>query len=85
VDSHFGVEFKAAEELGGDEEVLASAAAVFVGGGAGDVDEAGVDETGGMLLVGVDYVGEKSDGDVPFVARVHALVDLVDESEGCAG
>ena len=47
VDSHFGVEFKTAEELWGDEEVLASAAAVFAGGGAGDVDEAGVDETEG--------------------------------------
>ena len=47
VDGHLGVEFEAAEELGCDEEVLASAAAVFAGGGAGDVDEAGVDETEG--------------------------------------
>lgn len=38
VDGHLGVEFEAAEELGSDEEVLASAAAVFAGGGAGDVD-----------------------------------------------
>jgi hypothetical protein len=38
VDRHLGVEFKSAEELGGDEEVLAAAAAVFTGSGAGDVD-----------------------------------------------
>ena len=38
VDCHLGVEFKPAKELGGDEEVLASAAAVFAGSGAGDVD-----------------------------------------------
>jgi len=38
VDRHFGVEFKTAEKLGCDEEVLASATAVFAGSGAGDVD-----------------------------------------------
>lgn len=38
VDCHLWVEFEAAEKFGGDEEVLASAAAVFAGGGAGDVD-----------------------------------------------
>ena len=38
VDCHLRVEFEAAEKFGGDEEVLASAAAVFAGGGAGDVD-----------------------------------------------
>ena len=38
VDRHFGMEFKTAEELGGDEEVLASTATVFTGSGAGDVD-----------------------------------------------
>lgn len=38
VDCHFRVEFKTAEQFGGDEEVLASAAAVFTGSGAGDVD-----------------------------------------------
>lgn len=38
VDGHFRVEFKTAEKFGGDEEVLASTAAVLAGGGAGDVD-----------------------------------------------
>jgi hypothetical protein len=38
VDSHFGVELETAEKFGRDEEVLASAAAVFAGGSAGDVD-----------------------------------------------
>jgi hypothetical protein len=38
MDRHLGVELQAAEELGRDEEVLASAAAVFAGGGAGDGD-----------------------------------------------
>ena len=38
VDRHFRVELKTAEELRGDEEVLAAAAAVFAGSGAGDVD-----------------------------------------------
>jgi hypothetical protein len=38
VDCHLGVEFETAEELGRDEEVLASTAAVFTGSGAGDVD-----------------------------------------------
>lgn len=51
VDRHFGMEFKTAEELGGDEEVLASTAAVFTGSGAGDVDETGVDETRDVLVV----------------------------------
>ena len=32
VDGHFGVEFETTEKFGGDEEVLASAAAVFAGG-----------------------------------------------------
>jgi hypothetical protein len=43
VDCHFGVEFEAAEKLRGDEKVLASTAAVFACGGAGDVHETGVD------------------------------------------
>lgn len=38
MDCHLGVEFKTAEKLGGDEEVLASTATVFTGSGAGDVD-----------------------------------------------
>ena len=36
MDCHLGVEFKTAEELGGDEEVLASTATVFAGSGAGE-------------------------------------------------
>ena len=50
VDGHLGVELKTAEELGGDEEVLASAAAVFAGSGAGDVDETGVYEARDVLV-----------------------------------
>ena len=38
VDCHLGMELKTAEEFGGDEEVLASTAAIFTGSGAGDVD-----------------------------------------------
>jgi hypothetical protein len=33
----------------------------------------------------VDLSEKWRSGDEPFVARVHALVDLVDESERCAG
>ena len=50
MDCHLGVEFKTAEELGGDEEVLASTATVFAGSGAGDVDQTGVDETRDVLV-----------------------------------
>jgi len=38
VDSHLGVEFEAAEELGSDEEVLASTTTIFAGGGTCNID-----------------------------------------------
>jgi len=38
VDSHLGVELEAAEELGSDEEVLASTTTIFAGGGTCNID-----------------------------------------------
>jgi hypothetical protein len=86
VDGHLGVELKAAEKFGRDEEVLAPASAVFTGGGAGNGDQACVDEAGVYVSCVVSFgAWERERGDQPFVARVHALVDLVDESERCTG
>lgn len=50
VNFHLAVVLKAAEQLGGDQEVLAAATTVLASRGACDVDKTGMHETGRMLV-----------------------------------